>query len=100
MILTHSYFFNYGEFNISKKEKVNCKDNDGLLLHVEGMTCSHCKESVETAVMSCEGVVETMVDLQSGNVEIIGIGFEVDEIKKKIINRGFYNIFLKINITL
>ncbi|HZY24575.1 MAG TPA: permease, partial [Bacteroidales bacterium] len=39
-------------------------------LHVEGMTCNHCKANVENSVKSSEGVEEATVDLLSGTVVI------------------------------
>jgi len=89
-ILVHSYFFNYEENSMGEKNKSNSsKSIDETLIKVQGMTCSHCKESVESAVASCEGVIETRVDLQTGNVKIIGNGYKETDIKEKIINRGF-----------
>jgi len=90
MILIHSYFFNYGGNTVSEKNKSqSLESNDEIVINVQGMTCSHCKESVESAVSSCEGVVETLVDLPSGNVKIIGAGYKNNDIEAKIINRGF-----------
>jgi len=90
LILIHSYFFNYGGNTVSEKNKSqSLESNDEIVINVQGMTCSHCKESVESAVSSCEGVVETLVDLPSGNVKIIGAGYKKDDIEAKIINRGF-----------
>lgn len=90
LILIHSYFFNYGGNTVSEKNKSqSLESNDEIVINVQGMTCSHCKESVESAVSSCEGVVETLVDLPSGNVKIIGADYKKDDIEAKIINRGF-----------
>jgi len=43
-----------------------------MLLHVEGMSCNHCKMAVEKAVLNVEGVTEVSVDLASKRVEIQG----------------------------
>lgn len=90
LILAHSYFINYDELKMNKNNQNKSSTlQEKVLLTVEGMTCSHCKESVETAVNSCNGVEETNVDLATGKVTIIGKGFEESVIKQKIINRGF-----------
>ena len=56
---------------------------------VEGMTCGHCKESVESVLNAFDSVKEASVDLISGKVLIEGVDIEIDEIKEKIISRGF-----------
>ncbi|OZU88600.1 copper-binding protein [Virgibacillus indicus] len=39
-------------------------------LDVKGMTCGHCKMSVEGALNGLEGVSAVEVDLNSGKVEV------------------------------
>ena len=56
---------------------------------VEGMTCGHCKESVESVVNAFDSVKQASVDLISGKVFIEGVDIEIDKIKEKIISRGF-----------
>jgi uncharacterized membrane protein YraQ (UPF0718 family)/copper chaperone CopZ len=90
LILVNSYFFNYGEEQmVGKNKNGSINSQDETLINVQGMTCSHCKESVESVTASCEGVVETYVDLSTGDVKIVGNAFNIDDIKEKIINRGF-----------
>ena len=60
-----------------------------LEMIVEGMTCGHCKESVESVVNSFNSVEEASVDLMSGKVALSGKGIELNMIKEKIISRGF-----------
>jgi uncharacterized membrane protein YraQ (UPF0718 family)/copper chaperone CopZ len=62
---------------------------DRLSIMVDGMTCSHCKESVESAVYSCSGVESTSADLLTGQVIVIGSGLDEDAIKDKIKSLGF-----------
>jgi len=89
-ILGHSYIINYDEIKLNKKDQSESPVvQKKALLKVEGMTCSHCKESVETAVNGCTGVEETIVDLATGQVTILGKDFENKVIEEKIINRGF-----------
>ena len=56
---------------------------------VDGMTCGHCKESVESVVNAFDSVKKASVDLISGKVLIEGVDIEIDKIKEKIISRGF-----------
>ena len=62
---------------------------DRLSIRVDGMTCSHCKVSVESAVYSCSGVESASVDLLKGLVFVIGSGIDEGAIKDKIKSRGF-----------
>ena len=57
---------------------------------VEGMTCGHCKESVESVVNGFSGVEEASVDLLSGKVIVSGIEIDEAAIKEKITARGFF----------
>ncbi|WP_047986556.1 copper chaperone CopZ [Ornithinibacillus californiensis] len=41
-----------------------------LTLDVRGMTCGHCKMSVEGALTELEGVSNVEVDLATGNVTV------------------------------
>lgn len=40
------------------------------ILKVEGMSCAHCKNAVETALTELNGVESAQVSLEQGNVEI------------------------------
>ena len=53
---------------------------------VDGMTCGHCKESVESVLNAFDSVKKASVDLISGKVLIEGVDIEIDENKKKKIN--------------
>lgn len=46
------------------------------VMKVEGMTCEHCKQSVETAVLSLPGVMSAMVDLSA---QILTVDFDHDK---------------------
>ncbi|MFC7061609.1 copper chaperone CopZ [Halobacillus seohaensis] len=39
-------------------------------LNVEGMTCGHCKMSVEGALNKIDGVSAAKVNLEDGNVDV------------------------------
>ena len=62
---------------------------DRLSIEVDGMTCSHCKESVESAVYSCRGVENASVNLLTGEVIVFGSGLNENAIRDKIKNKGF-----------
>lgn len=40
------------------------------IYHVKGMTCNHCKHSVESALQELDGVKEATVNLERGEVSV------------------------------
>ena len=62
---------------------------DSLDLIVSGMTCSHCKESVESSIKSIHSDAKTSIDLASGKVLIRGLNLNENTIREKIEGRGF-----------
>ncbi len=67
----------------------NSNHAESLDLVVKGMTCSHCKESVESSIKSIDSNAETSIDLSSGKVKIKGLNLDELAIKEKIEGRGF-----------
>jgi len=77
-------------FDLFKKSDIsNLVSNGDLSLVVKGMTCNHCKETVHEAIINCEGVEKTNIDLASGNVEIYGKNINSKKIIDSITNVGF-----------
>ena len=62
---------------------------ESISFNVGGMTCSHCKESVESAIKSFDDVSDTSIDLSSGKVVVIGSKLDAIAIKQKIEDKGF-----------
>ncbi len=60
-------------------------------LDVRGMSCDHCKKSVEGALQNLKGVTEVDVDLSSGKVNVTydeAIA-GMDQIKQAIEEQGY-----------
>ena len=74
---------------VSKDSNDQSSSKKRLSFNVSGMTCSHCKESVESAAYSIDGVESVNVDLSNGDLTIIGKSFNDSAIKEKIKDRGF-----------
>ena len=66
-ILTNAYISRFRPIEKSSKKIVEDLEgqNEQINFNVIGMTCSHCKESVEGAVHSVPGVEQLTVDLLS-----------------------------------
>ena len=75
--------------NVEISESHNSNSTESLDLIVNGMTCSHCKESVNSSIKSICPNAETSIDLSSGKVQIKGLNLDEFAIKEKIESRGF-----------
>lgn len=60
-------------------------------LNVQGMTCGHCKASVEGALKKLDGVTAAEVDLTAGNVAVTydEAIVTVDAMKEAIEDQGY-----------
>jgi len=76
--------------NNSVEKNIDFDDSiEKIEMFVDGMTCGHCKESVENVVNSFNGIEHSSVDLSSGKVVISGGNIDEIAIREKIIARGF-----------
>ncbi len=67
------------------------KQGEKITFKVEGMSCNHCKQSIEKAVRALAGVASATVDLAQNEVEV---SFDPQTVKKEeletaIINAGY-----------
>ena len=62
-----------------------------LEISVEGMTCGGCVNSIQSTLLSHEGVISASADLDSSivNIEFDSEVIEQDTIKQAIITAGF-----------
>lgn len=61
-------------------------------LTVEGMSCGHCKNAVETALLDLSGVNEAEVDLDAKTVTIKHEEISEVDLKTAIENAGPYEV--------
>ncbi len=61
------------------------------VLRVEGMSCNHCKQAVETAVQKLTGLTKAEVDLASKTlkVEFDGEKTSMQEVRHAVEETGF-----------
>ena len=70
-------------------EDCSCKsENAAVVICVEGMSCNHCKASVEKALKGIVGVETVTVDLVTGEAAVTG-AFDSDEAVKAVEAIGF-----------
>lgn len=73
-----------------EKEVKNKMSENIKTITIEGMHCNHCKMTVEKALNSLEGVVDTKVDLEKKQAVIeFNQNIEDSEIKAVIEEEGF-----------
>ena len=84
VLLLNSLRIKYFSFNSSRDDIKNLKS-----LFVDGMTCSHCKESVEKSMLKIEGVSKVSVDLSTGRVVYSDANDSLEAIIESITSLGF-----------
>jgi uncharacterized protein len=74
-----------------KKELKITKDSDmgEIKVFVRGMTCNHCKMSVETNLKKIEGVDNIVANLENEIVTITGEKVNLDKVKETIESIGY-----------
>jgi len=90
LILGNSYIYKLkgGIIKSTNNISLDLSDTD-LQFKVNGMTCSHCKESVESVIRSFKSVINTTINLSTGDVLIKGSELDEAAIKEKITSIGF-----------
>jgi len=80
-----------GIFRHGKQKKTNQTNTsmNNLEVIVKGMTCNHCKATVENNVSSMEGIESVEADLTTGKVTIQGETIDVGDVKEKIESLGY-----------
>lgn len=77
----------------NRKDKISSpsgNDVEGIvMMKVKGMTCNHCKQNVENAATSVEGVESAAVDLSGGRLTIRGNNYDPEKIKSNIRSVGY-----------
>jgi copper chaperone len=62
---------------------------DGQIYRVTGMTCEHCVNAVTEEVSRVAGVERVAVDLESGQLTVVGDGFSDEQIAAAIDEAGY-----------
>jgi uncharacterized membrane protein YraQ (UPF0718 family)/copper chaperone CopZ len=71
------------------KEKANNMKKNILQYRVEGMTCDHCKATVENGLKDLEGVTEAMADRANNLVSVQAEGITEEQIREAIERMGY-----------
>jgi uncharacterized membrane protein YraQ (UPF0718 family)/copper chaperone CopZ len=81
--------YNSEQFGGSLKitEKLMVMDTTKII--VKGMTCNHCKASVENSLRTIEGVEDVEADLSTDRVSIIGDDIDLEQVREKVESLGY-----------
>jgi hypothetical protein len=60
-----------------------------LTVSVKGMTCNHCKATVEENIGKLPGIKSVSADIVSGKVKLTGNKFDLDQIRFKVESIGY-----------
>lgn len=60
-----------------------------LTLHIDGMTCSHCAETVSRFLAQVEGVESVVVDLEGKKALVKGGDMDIDSLRKAVEDAGY-----------
>ena len=60
-----------------------------ITMNVKGMTCNHCKQNVENAAASVEGVESATANLSKGILSVRGKDYDLDKIRSNIRAVGY-----------
>ena len=91
LILMNAYFTKLSRNTLPYKEEVSKTKHykEKLSIMVSGITCSHCKESIENGLDSFNEIKSTTINQQTGQVIILGENLKKNLIENKIKNLGF-----------
>jgi copper ion binding protein len=67
----------------------NKKIDSNITLHVDGMTCNHCKATIEKHVGAIKGVQSVEVILSSKEVHISGTDIPLKKVQDTITELGY-----------
>jgi uncharacterized membrane protein YraQ (UPF0718 family)/copper chaperone CopZ len=77
------------------KKKTNTKESktqstmENLEVIVTGMTCNHCKATVENGVRDVEGIETAEANINSGKLRISGEKIDLEKVREKVESLGY-----------
>jgi copper chaperone CopZ len=77
---------------VTPKTIIESEDIDKMAkatIQVNGMTCNHCKKTVESNLLEIEGIETVKADLDTGHVALAGSRIDLDEVRKVIDDLGY-----------
>ncbi|MDE5417695.1 SO_0444 family Cu/Zn efflux transporter [Labilibaculum sp. DW002] len=93
ILLTLLILNGYLQKYLSGKREVNASTSESIiddkLVLVNGMSCNHCKNSVEKHIGALSNITKAEVNLEQKNLHLQGKSIDIEIIKKEIESLGF-----------
>ena len=83
LLLVNAFVLRY-----RKQDSCELPSDKNWVMMVKGMTCNHCKNNVEKAIMKVDGVEQVDINLADGRTVVTG-SFDQEAIKKSVEAIGF-----------
>lgn len=83
LLLVNAFVLRY-----RKQDSCELPSDKNWVMMVKGMTCNHCKNNVEKAIMKVDGVEQVDINLADGRTVVTG-SFDREAIKKSVEAIGF-----------
>jgi copper chaperone CopZ len=83
LLLVNAFVLRY-----RKQDSCELPSGKNWVMMVKGMTCNHCKNNVEKAIMKVNGVEQVDINLADGRTVVTG-SFDREAIKKSVEGIGF-----------
>ena len=90
LLIINGYIMRLFRKKPEDKEKDSASPgSEVIIMEVEGMTCNHCRQSVEDAALSVEGVDSASVDLAKKKLAVSGKNIDTEKIRSSISSLGY-----------
>jgi len=73
----------------AKKAPGRRREGPMMIMHISGMTCGHCVESVRRALAPIEGIRSVEIDLKKGIAEVIGENLDASRLRDRVETLGY-----------
>ncbi len=82
-------FFEKRKLKKMKKIKINVETMVNKEVIINGMTCNHCKMTVEKGLMEIGGIERVEADIYNSHVKISGEHIDLEEVKNAALRLGY-----------
>jgi uncharacterized membrane protein YraQ (UPF0718 family)/copper chaperone CopZ len=87
LLILNGYFQKY--ISQKKKPQTNQTLHDEKIILINGMSCNHCKNSVEKHIGSLANIQQAEVNLEQKQLRIVGENIDLNLIQKEVESLGF-----------
>lgn len=89
LLLINGYIQKFYKFRKQKLTSAMTTSEHQMKISVTGMTCSHCKATVEKRISSIQGITHVNADPERNEVTLSGEGFDLEKVKDAVESSGY-----------